>query len=63
MTTLAGSSYGCVDGVGKMAKFNGLHGVIFNTDDTCLYVCDRANNMIRKVTMTGMYFILLFYFF
>lgn len=58
VSTLAGSSSGHVDGVGETFPV----GVVFNPDDNCLYVCDERNNMIRKVTLLGMCFVLLFCF-
>lgn len=56
MSTLAGSSKGCVDGIGELAKFNQPVGVVLSPDDNCLYVCDDGNDMIRKVTLFGMLF-------
>lgn len=51
--TLAGSSVGCDDGAGDLAKFNQPFGIVFNPDDKCLYVCDYLNDVIRKVTLNG----------
>lgn len=56
MSTLAGSSAGLNDGMGSKVKFSNPYGLVFNRFDDCLYVCDRSNNMIRKVTQLGIHF-------
>ncbi|MEO8516917.1 MAG: T9SS type A sorting domain-containing protein [Flavobacterium sp.] len=53
VTTLAGSTSGFADGIGTAAKFNGSAGVAVDTDGT-LYVADRINHRIRKITTTGL---------
>ena len=49
VTTVAGlcGSSGTADGMGTSARFN--FPIQISTDGTNLFVCDRANNMIRKV--------------
>lgn len=53
VSTFAGSTQGYEDGEGINAKFNHPFGIILNPLDDCLYVCDNANNRIRKVTKSG----------
>jgi hypothetical protein len=55
VTILAGSSTGFQDGIGFDATMNNPVGMCFNRHDNCLYVYDRQNNKIRKVTMNGIF--------
>ncbi|MGZ4987721.1 MAG: hypothetical protein ACXWBP_06765 [Limisphaerales bacterium] len=58
-TTFAGpaGTSGTNDGTGCVARFNIPHGVA--TDTTCnVYVADRGNNTIRKITPAGVVTIL-----
>ena len=53
MSTLAGSTtYGSNDGVGSAAKFNIPSGVAVEGSGI-VYVADRNNNMIRKISSSG----------
>ncbi len=53
VTTLAGSgSYGYADGTGTAASFNLPHGVAVDGSGN-VYVADRNNNLIRKITSAG----------
>lgn len=56
VTTLAGplspTGFGSVDGVGVSARFSSPRGVAVDTAGN-VYVADRDNNSIRKVTATG----------
>lgn len=52
VSTIAGSSPGFVDGTGEDAKFNIPHGITIDGAGI-LYVADRDNNKIRKVTQAG----------
>jgi sugar lactone lactonase YvrE len=59
VTTLAGSagaptrnSAGSSDGLGKNARFNGPIGLGFDAAGN-LYVADRGNNSVRKITTAG----------
>jgi serine/threonine-protein kinase len=53
VTTLAGTpAQGYKDGSGAAASFNTLEGLAFGPDGN-LYVADSKNNVIRKVTPTG----------
>jgi len=54
VTTLAGvaASFGSVDGTGTTARFNSPRGVAVDSGGN-VYVADRDNNSIRKVTPAG----------
>ena len=56
VTTLAGSPFsppGCADGLGSSARFHGPCGITLDDRLGTLFVCDRDNHKIRKVTPTG----------
>jgi DNA-binding beta-propeller fold protein YncE len=56
--TFAGSAPGLADGKGEKVKFNTPRGICFNPHDECLYVCDKRNNSIRKITLQGTFLLL-----
>ncbi|MEY4243513.1 MAG: hypothetical protein RLZZ245_1098 [Verrucomicrobiota bacterium] len=54
VTTFAGSSSGILDSAtGSGAKFNGPEGIAIDPSGTHLYVADRKNNRIRKITIAS----------
>lgn len=53
VSTIAGSSAGYQDGQGTSAKFNGSAGIVVDANGN-LFVADRLNHCIRKITPTGM---------
>jgi DNA-binding beta-propeller fold protein YncE len=54
VTTLAGAgTRSSADGVGPAAGFSGPRGIAYCAKDKSLYVADRDNNEIRKVTLDG----------
>ncbi len=50
VTTLAGGSYGSMDGTGTEAKFYYPYGI--TTDGSSLYVADSSNHTIRKIVIS-----------
>jgi sugar lactone lactonase YvrE len=53
VSTLAGSgTAGCTNGTGTSAQFNCPSGIAVDSQG-CVYVADRTNHCIRKVTSTG----------
>ncbi len=52
VSTFAGSTSGFMDGIGTNAKFLGPSGVCVDNADN-IYVADRYNHKIRKITPTG----------
>jgi hypothetical protein len=53
VTTFCGSSiYGYADGTGTAALFNGIAGIAMDSSGT-LYLADKSNHVIRKVTTAG----------
>lgn len=52
VSTLAGGAYGFADGAGTSAKFGGPYGVAVDSAGN-VYVGDRDNNCVRKVTAAG----------
>jgi len=53
VTTIAGSSYGFADGLGTVAKFDSPIGITVD-DSGNIYVADRYNYKIRKISPLGM---------
>lgn len=52
VTTFAGSTFGYSDGVGTSAKFKEPRGICIDANDN-IYVTDRENDRIRKITSDG----------
>jgi len=52
VTTLAGSSAGMTNATGTSAQFNSPSGVAVDASGN-VYVADRSNNLIRKITSAG----------
>ncbi|WP_438422712.1 cadherin domain-containing protein [Aquimarina macrocephali] len=57
VTTFAGTNQGFADGTGTQARFNTPEGITIDNSGN-LYVTDRSNNCIRKITSTGVVSIL-----
>lgn len=54
VTTIAGSAgvAGTINGIGNLARFNNPHGIASDKLGN-IYVADRYNNLIRKITTSG----------
>jgi len=52
VSTLAGSTVGYNDGIGTAAQFHGCYGVACDAQSN-VYVADRSNHCIRKITQAG----------
>jgi hypothetical protein len=55
VTTFTGSVQGLKNDKRLNAQFNQPWGMCLSPHDGCLYVCDHANQAIRKVTMQGIW--------
>ena len=53
VSTIAGSSRGCVDGKAKAAKFDRPTGIQFDEITQSLLVCDYGNSQLRRVQLNG----------
>jgi hypothetical protein len=54
VSVFAGSTEGFLNGPGNLAQFNSPVGVALNEENGCMYVADKLNNSIRKISMDGM---------
>ena len=52
VSTIAGSTLGFADGTGLNAQFSRPRGIVLDASGN-LYVCDRSNHKIRKISQTG----------
>jgi len=52
VTTVAGSTYGYIDGLGLQAQFNNPSGICVD-DAGYIYVADKSNNRIRKIDQSN----------
>ncbi len=62
VTTIAGDGYSWLfsgrwkdNAVGTTASFNWPAGLVFDATNNCLYVADKENDRIRKISLTGTY--------
>jgi len=62
VTTIAGDGYSFLfagrwkdNAVGSSASFNWPAGLVFDATNNCLYVADKENDRIRKISLTGTY--------
>jgi len=62
VTTIAGDGYSFLfygrlknNAVGTTASFSWPSGIVLDTANNCLYVTDKENDVIRKVSLTGTY--------
>ncbi len=53
VTTFAGGSFGSADGLAQAAQFNQPRGIALDSSGN-LFVADRMNHTIRKITTSGM---------
>ena len=49
VTTIAGGTFGNTDGIGNLAQFNAPYGIAIDNNGI-LYIADRENSRIRKIT-------------
>jgi hypothetical protein len=57
ISTFAGinSEPGLINGKGIQSKFNSPYGLCFNPNNNCLFLCDYNNNVVRKLTLNGIF--------